>query len=306
MGVATGRTSSFTTPSPRVIRVVASSFTTTSPPQAIRVVTSTNFYADVVRQIGGRSVSVLGVLSNPSTDPHTYESSTTDAAAVAQADLIVQNGLGYDNFMQNLETSSPRAGRVVVDVGKVFGRKDGDNPHQWYDPATMPRVAALTAAVLSRFDPARRGVFAANVARFDASLKPWVTHIAALKARYKDVSVAVTEPVFDYETAVLGLRLATPHSFELAVQEGNDPAPQDVHIERNLLSTHAVKVFFYNQQVVEPLTLRLLGIARSAHVPVVGVYETEPSNKSYQAWMEAETNAVDRALRSSLSTEQIH
>jgi len=132
----------------------------------VRVVAAENFYADIVKSIGGSHVSVLGIIINPNTDPHSYESSTTDARAVADAGLVVQNGLGYDSFMPKLENASPDAKRTVVDVGAALGYKTGANPHLWYDPATMPRVAALVAADLSRRDPADKSVFAANLRPF--------------------------------------------------------------------------------------------------------------------------------------------
>lgn len=271
----------------------------------IQAVGAENFYANVIQQIGGRHVAALGIISNPATDPHSYESSTTDAAAVARASLIVQNGLGYDAFMQKLAAASPNKARTVIDVGQVFGRKAGDNPHQWYDPATMPRVAGLVAAVLARLDPADRETFQANLRRFDASLKPWIAHIAALRRRYKGAPIAVTEPVFGYAAQAVGLRVLTPRSFQLAIQEGNDPAPQDVQAVQNLLIQQKVKVFLYNLQAVEPITERLLGLARAHHIPIVGVYESMPLSSTYQSWMEAELNALDLALSHGRSTERI-
>ena len=271
----------------------------------IHAVGAENFYANVIQQIGGRHVVTLGIISNPSTDPHSYESSTTDAAAVARASLVVQNGLGYDAFMQKLEAASPNKARTVVDVGQVFGRKAGDNPHQWYDPSTMPRVAGLVAAALTRLDPAGKETFQANLRRFDASLKPWTTHIAALRRRYKGWPIAVTEPVFGYAAQAVGLDVRTPRSFQLAIQEGNDPAPQDVQAVQNLLIQQKVKVFLYNQQAVEPITEQLLGLARAHHIPIIGVYESMPRSKTYQTWMEAEMNALDLALSRGRSTERM-
>jgi len=272
---------------------------------AVQVVAAENFYGDVVRQIGGAHVAVTSIISNPSTDPHSYESSTSDASAVGRAALIVQNGLGYDAFMRKLEDASPNRGRTIIDAGAVFGRKTGDNPHQWYDPATMPRVAALVAAELARRDPRDRAYYAANLRRFNASLRPWTHLIAALRSRYRGAPVAVTEPVFGYALAALGLDVRTPRSFQLAIQEGNDPSPQDVQTEQSLLTGNRVKVLFYNQQAVEPTTTTLLGLARAHHVPIVGVYETMPPDKTYQGWMLAELQATGKALGAGVSTERI-
>lgn len=271
----------------------------------IQAVASTNVYGDVIEQIGGARVSVFSILSDPNTDPHSYESNTTDAAAVARATLVVQNGIGYDSFIAKLENASPNARRTVLDAGASLGYKTGDNPHIWYSPTTMPRVAALVAAALSRQDPAGAATFAANLRRFDATLKPWTNGIAALRKRYAGTPIAITEPVFSYEAQALGLKILTPNSFALAIMEGNDPSPQDAQLETNLFTANKVKAFFYNQQAVAPITVRLLGLARSHRIAIVGVYETKPSSRTYQQWMLAELQATRLALSKGISTEKI-
>jgi zinc/manganese transport system substrate-binding protein len=274
-------------------------------PIVLRAVGSTNVYADVIQQIGGSHVSVTGILSNPNADPHTYESSTADATAVEQATLIVENGLGYDAFMNKLENASPNRGRVVIDAGSALGHRDGDNPHIWYNPATMPRVAALIAAALGRQDPADKRLFAAHLRAFDRSLKPWTDLISVVRKRFAGTPVAITEPVFGYAANALGFKILTPNSFAMAIMQGNDPAPQDVLAEQDLFTRNEVKVFFYNQQAVAPITVRLLALARAHHIPIVGVYETKPRDKTYQQWMLAEVQATYTALTRGTSTEHI-
>lgn len=271
----------------------------------IQAVGAENFYADVIAQIGGSHVDVHSVLSNPNTDPHTYESNTADASAVGSADLIVQNGMGYDAFMKKLEDASPREQRVVIDVATVFGRHAGENPHLWYLPDTMPRIAGLIATRLEKLDPANAKEYESNRMRFVASLQPWAHAIQSAKQTYKGTPVAVTEPVFNYVATAMALDVRTPLSFQLAVEEGNDPAPQDVAAVRGLLANKSVKVFIYNQQTVEPTTARLLDLARKNALPIVGVYETMPKGLHYQQWMKAEVNAITAALKSGQSTEQL-
>lgn len=279
--------------------------TTQAAGMVVQAVASTNVYGDVIKQIGGAHVAVFSILSNPNTDPHTYESNTTDAAAVARATLVVQNGLGYDSFIVKLENASPRSDRTVLDAGARLGYRTGDNPHIWYDPATMPRVAALVAAELSRQDRADAASFAANLRAFDLSLKPWTAGIAAVRKQYAGTPVAITEPVFGYEALALGLKILTPNSFALAIMQGNDPSPQDAQTETDLFTQNRVKVFFYNQQAVAPITVKLLGLARSHHIAVVGVYETKPLAMTYQQWMLAELQATRLALSKGISTEHI-
>ena len=271
----------------------------------INVVASTNVYADVIAQLGGSHVQVMGILSDPNTDPHTYESSTSDAGAVAKATLVVQNGIGYDDFMGKLESASPNAKRVVVDVGKTLGYKVGDNPHIWYNPSTMPRIAPLIVDALAKQDPADAATFRANLKTFIASLRPWTALIAQVKQRFAGAPIAITEPVFSLEATAMGLKILTPTSFAFAIMEGNDPSPQDVQFQKNLFSGNKVKAFFYNQQAVAPITVTLEGLARTHHIPIVGVYETKPLAKNYQQWMVAEAQATLKALASGVSTEKI-
>ncbi|MDB5073954.1 MAG: periplasmic solute binding protein [Chloroflexi bacterium] len=276
-----------------------------APSVVVNAVGSTNVYSDVIQQIGGTHVSVVGILSNPNGDPHIYESSTADAALVARATLVVQNGIGYDAFINKLEAASPNARRTMIDVGARLGYKNGDNPHLWYNPATMPKVAAFIAAELSRQDPADKRLFERNLRSFDNSLKPWATLMNTINSQYGGTPVAITEPVFGYALAAMGLDALTPPSFAQAIQQSNDPSPQDVQVMQVLLSQNKVRCFFYNQQVVAPITAKLLEMARAHHVPIVGVYETKPLHMQYQQWVLAEARATDRALSRHLSTEQL-
>lgn len=273
--------------------------------RTIRVVAAENFYADVALQIGGRYVSAIGIMNNPSVDPHTYESSPTDANAIGAADVVIQNGIGYDAFMEKLEAASPRRARTVIDIGARLGYGAGYNWHLWYKPTTMPRVAALLAEEFSRRDPVHTASYLANQRAFIRSLIPWKAAIARVRTRFSGTPVATTEPLTDWFTDSTGLRVATPATFEAAIQSGNDPSPQDVRAMRELLIGRQVRVLLYDQQSVEPLTVRLLDLARTWHIPIVGMYETEPLSKRYQGWMLAEVTALDLALSRGVSTEHI-
>jgi zinc/manganese transport system substrate-binding protein len=260
----------------------------------------------MIAQLGGSHVKVTSILSNPNTDPHTYESSTKDASAIAGATLVVQNGIGYDDFMGKLEGASPNTNRVLIDVGAALGYKSGDNPHLWYKPDTMLRLAPLVSAALEMQDPTDKMIFQANLKSFQASLQPWFKQIAAIKKQYSDTPVAVTEPVFDYAVQATGLKILTPYSFQAAIMGGTDPSPQDVQLQKGFFGKKSIKAFFYNQQAVAPITVQLLSLAHKNHIPVVGVFETKPLQKTYQQWMIAEMTAVKLALSKGVSTEQIH
>jgi zinc/manganese transport system substrate-binding protein len=273
----------------------------------ISAVGAENEYANVLSQIGGPFVKVSAVLDNPNTDPHTFEASPSVAEEVGRAALIVQNGLGYDTFMNTMESASPNSRRKVIVAQHVLGLPDSTpNPHLWYSPSTMPAVAKVMAADLSEIDPAERSYFRARLATFDAALAPWRAAIASFKARYPGTPVATTEPVADYLLTAMGLRDLTPYVFQADIMNGVDPAPEDITLENGLFTAHRVKVFCYNQQVVDSLTASIRQAATSGHVPVVGIYETMPTpGFTYQSWMLAEVAAIRAAVAHGTSEEHL-
>jgi zinc/manganese transport system substrate-binding protein len=267
-----------------------------------------NEYANVISQIGGRYVAVSAIESNPNTDPHTFEASPSVAQVVAAARLVVQNGVGYDTFMNKIEAASPSSSRRVIDVQTLLGLPDSTpNPHLWYSPRTMPAVAAALVKALSAIQPSHAAYFAANARRFDASLKPWYKALAEFRAKYPETPVATTEPVGDYMLQAAGTVNMTPFTLQADIMNGVDPAPQDVTLQHGLFSGHRVKVFVYNQQVTDSLTESFLSEAHRDGIPVVGVYETMPvPGYNYQSWMLAEVNALQRAVADHTSTERLN
>jgi zinc/manganese transport system substrate-binding protein len=266
-----------------------------------------NEYANVISQVGGRYIHATAIMSNPNTDPHTFEASPSVAGTVSSAKLIVQNGLGYDDFMGKIESASPNASRTVIDVQHLLGLPSSTrNPHLWYMPTTMPAVAKAVAAELSKLQPSHAAYFSANEASFDRSLSGWYDAMQQFRSRYPNVTVATTEPVGDYMLQAAGADVLTPYSLQSSVQNGVDPAPQDVTFQNGLLSGRKVKVLVYNQQVTDSLTSKWLKAASANKIPVVGVYETMPTGGyNFQSWMAAEVNALQKAVTQGISTEKL-
>jgi zinc/manganese transport system substrate-binding protein len=281
--------------------------TTASSASVINAVGAENEYANVLSQIGGKYVHVLAILDNPNTDPHTFEASPQVAQEVSAAQLIVQNGIGYDSWMGRIESASPSASRKVIVAQQVLGLPDNTpNPHLWYDPKTMPAVAKVMASDLAALQPAHKTYFAANLRKFDASLAPWLNAIAQFKAQYGGTKAATTEPVADYLLTAMGIDNLTPFTFQADIMNGTDPAPQYIALENGFFSGHKVKLFAYNQQVVSALTTSIRQNAVADRVPVVGVYETMPTpGFDYQTWMLAEVQAIEKAVVSKVSSEHL-
>ncbi len=285
----------------------AAASTEASSGRTVAVVAGENEYGNVASQIGGTYVSVYSVDSNPNTDPHTYEATPSVGQKIANANLLIENGVGYDTFMGTLASASPNSARKVINVQQLLGLPDSTvNPHLWYDPKTMPAVANALASDLSSLDPAHASTFRANERKFVASLQPWFSAIAAFKAKYGGTTAATTEPVADYLLTAMGIKNLTPWQFQADIMNGTDPTPQDVSLEQGFFTKHQVKVFCYNQQVTDQLTDSIRQTALGAGVPVVGVYETMPvPGYNYQSWMMAELNAIKKAITTGVSTQHL-
>jgi zinc/manganese transport system substrate-binding protein len=257
-----------------------------------------NQYADVISQVGGKYVETSALLSNPNTDPHSFEASIAVAREVGGAQLVVQNGLGYDSFMDAIESAAPSTGRTVINVQQLLGLPDDTpNPHLWYDPARMPRVASAVAAALARVQPSHAAYFRANAAAFTASLGPLNAAVESFRLAHPGVPVAVTEPVADYLLSALGADNRTPWTFQADVMNGVDPSPQNVAAQRALFTGHKVQAFLYNRQVTDALTQSFVTLADQEHIPVVGVSETMPEpGYDYQSWMLATVRDLETAV----------
>jgi zinc/manganese transport system substrate-binding protein len=252
-------------------------------------------------------VHVSSILNNPNTDPHTFEASPSVAQAVSAAQLVVQNGVGYDTFMTTIENAAPNRARKVIVVQDLLGLPtDTPNPHLWYKPVTMPAVANAVAADLAALQPSHASYFKANAAAFISSLTAWNNAMAAFKAKYANTPVATTEPVADYMLQAVGADNMTPWALQADIMNGTDPSAQDVATQRSLFTQHKVKVFLYNQQVTDSLTESFITLAQQNGIPVVGVYETMPvPGYDYQSWMLAEVQALQKAVTSKVSTEHL-
>ncbi|MCW2539807.1 MAG: hypothetical protein JWN95_1532 [Frankiales bacterium] len=266
--------------------------------KTVTVVAAENFWGDIVSQIGGAHVKVTSIISDPNTDPHEYESSAQNAASLATADFVLENGLGYDAFMDKLLAASPHDGRDVLSVEKILNvTGDNPNPHIWYDAAELPKVAAAIAGELGHLDPTDQAAFTANAQTFDQSLQPLLSVIATIKNKYHGTKIAFTERVPGYLVDAAGLVLGVPASFAQSVEDGSDPSPSDTAAFNAALTSKTVKVLLYNSQVTDDETTKIKQLATSSGVPIVGVTETlPPTDRDFQAWQLRQAQQLLTAL----------
>ena len=283
----------------RLLAVLAMAVPVSVPASAsgasLRIVAAENFYGDLARQIGGAEVGVSSVLSNPETDPHLFETSPSTARALSDADIVIYNGAGYDPWMSRLLAAARSSHRTVIDAAVVSGHRAPDNPHIWYEPGVLPAVAREVAAALQRRDSAHAAVYQANLGKFLASLAPIDRRVSEIRRRHAGTWVTATEPVFGYMAEALGLKMLNDR-FQLATMNGTEPSPSQTAAFENSLRDGSARILFYNSQVTDAATRRLLEIAKESRVPVIGVTETEPEGQTIQTWFGGQLDRIAKAL----------
>ena len=270
---------------------------TAKPTRTLNIVAGENFWGSIVSQLAGKAATVTSVVTDPNADPHDYESSSDDARAFADADYVVLNGAGYDGWATKLLSGNPSGRRKVLTVAGLLGKKQGDNPHFWYDPDFVSRVIDRVEADLKALDPADIGYFDAQRQALDAAVAPSRDRLTAIRSRFAGTPVAATEDIFVYLGQYLGLRVISPPDFMRAVAEGNDPPAPSVARFQGQITTRQAKGLVYNLQTSTAVTTNIKKLAVRAGVPTIGVTETiQPPGATFQQWFTSELIRLQNAL----------
>lgn len=264
----------------------------------LQVVAAENVWGSIAAQIGGDRVQVTSIVANPATDPHDYEPTAVDARTLAEANLVIVNGIGYDAWAPKLLAANPVKGRITLTVGDVVGVKPGGNPHRWYSPANVVQVAAAIAAGYARLDPEDHAYFAQQAKKFETKgLAAYHAEIAGIRHRYAGVPVGASESIFAPLAQALGLKLLTPYSYLQAISEGTDPTARDTATVHAQIAKKQIKVWLFNSQNSTPDIQRLTNEAHAKHIPVTTITETlVPEHATFEAWQVAQLRALRAAL----------
>jgi len=262
----------------------------------VAVVAAENFYGNIVQQIGGDAVSVTSIMSDPNVDPHAYESSVADAKAIARADLVIENGAGYDDWMDKLLSASPGGSRIVLKGFDLAVKKLPDNEHVWYNIDNAQAIAGAITRALEKIHPEQSSLFSRNNRAFQESLGPIREKMTQISARFKGTPVGLTETIFLYQAVPLGLNVLTPFEFQKAIAEGNDPPADTVVETESQITQKKIRILIYNEQTVSPITTKAQNDAKASNVPIVGVTETMPAGETYQTWMLRQLDELRMAL----------
>jgi zinc/manganese transport system substrate-binding protein len=263
-----------------------------------RVVAAENFWGSIAKQLAGPGVDVTSIIVNPSTDPHDYSPTAADARAMAGADVAIVNGIGYDTWASQLIDANPVSDRTVIDVGDLLGLTDGDNPHQWYNPASVQKVIDGISAAYREKEPDRAAYFASLKRRFETvSLQQYNTLRAEIRRRFAGVPVGYSESIFQPLGADLRLRLMTPSSFTKSITEGTEISAKDKQTVERQAQQHLIEVWLFNSQNVTPDIQRINATCRRQHIPIATVTETlSPASSNFEQWQVAQLRRLMAAL----------
>ena len=267
----------------------------------IQVVAAENFWGSIASQIGGSHAHVVSIITNPDTDPHAYEPTATDARTLAGAQLVIENGIGYDPWAARF-LAADSGHPTVLNVGSLLGVADGGNPHRWYNPANVQSVISALVGDFQKLDPKDSSYFAQQHRHFDTvALAKYNATIAAIKANYGGTKVGASESIFAMLAPALGLDLITPYSFLKAISEGTDVSAADKQTIDAQIKDHEIKIYVYNSQNVTPDVQAQLGEVKAQHIPYATITETlAPATATYQAWQTTQLLGIQAALARAL------
>jgi zinc/manganese transport system substrate-binding protein len=275
------------------------SSTGVAPGGRVRVVAAENFWGSIAAQVAGPDAGVTSIIRNPETDPHGYEPTPRDARAFAGAQLVIENGIGYDPWAQQLLDANPVSDRTVLNVGRLLGVADGGNPHQWYSQAAVAKFIERVATDLEAVDPGHRAGYRRRARELESTgLAQYSALITQIRREYAHASIGASESIVTPLALTLDLRVVTPRAFLDAIAEGNEPTAGDKAIVDSQIAQHRIEVFVYNSQNATPDVQRLVDAARREHIPVATVTETlTPANASFQSWQVRELRELLGALK---------
>ncbi len=264
----------------------------------VQVVAAENFWGSIAAQLGGTHVDVTNIINNPDADPHDYEASPADARTIAKANYVIFNGVGYDPWVRQLLDANAASGRKELEIGKLVGKQEGDNPHLWYNPDYVTQVANRITADLKQLDAADASYFDQQHQQFlTTGLQSYHDLINTIKQKYQGTPVGSTESIFVYLAPALRLNLISPPAFMTAISEGTEPTAEDKATFDQQIAQKQIKILVYNKQNATPDTDALKAKAQQEGIPIVAITETlVPATASFQEWQSAQLQALEQAL----------
>ena len=263
------------------------------------VVASTDVWGSVAKAVAGDRATVTSIINSASADPHSFEASPADAAAIADASLVVYNGGGYDQWVDDVLKTHPDVASIDAYSllnATALGEPTPANEHVFYDLGTAKAVATELAARLATTDPGHAGDYTSNAEAFNREADAVQQTEKAIRTAHPGAAVVATEPVAHYMLIAAGVTDKTPKGFTSAIEQDTDPAPVDVAAMLDLITTRQVAAVLINQQTATEVIRQIQAAADSAGVPIVDVGETLPAGSDYLGWQRDTANRLAAAL----------
>ena len=264
----------------------------------VRVVAAENFWGSIATQLGGKHAAVTSIIVNPNADPHSYEPTARDLRTIADAGLIIINGIGYDTWATKAVAANGSSNQHVITVGKELGLADNSNPHRWYNPDNVHQIVLRIVNAYKAIDPSDSKYFDAQANAFElTSTAEYKSIISQIKTKYSGVPVGASESIFAMIAPALGLKLLTPPSFLRAISEGTDPTASDKSTIDAQIKNRLIKVYVYNSQNATPDIQTQIAAAKAEGIPISTITETlTPPTDSWEQWQTSQLKSLSAAL----------
>lgn len=272
--------------------------TSATDTRVVQVVAAENVWGSIAAELGGRHAKVTSIIVSPNVDPHAYEPTTGDLRAIADANLVLINGIGYDTWATKAVAANGPSTQQVITVGKELGLPDDANPHRWYSPDDVQRMVLRIITTYKAIDPTDSMYFDEQESAFESTATAeYKSMISQIRAKYSGVAVGASESIFAVLAPALGLKLLTPTSFLKAISQGTDPTAADKATIDEQIKNHLIKVYVYNSQNATPDIQSQITAAKAAGIPVSTITETlTPSTYTWEQWQTSQLKALSNAL----------
>ena len=190
----------------------------------IKIVASTNVWGDIAYQIAGEEATVTALIDNVNQDPHSFEASARDQLAVQDADIVIMNGGGYDDFVEQM-VEADETPAILINAYVASGDDDTRNEHIWYSASQVKDVGNVIFSALETVDRNSTPTYESNLAEFEAQISLIEIRTSEIASAWGGEKVFATEPLIYYLLQDTGMVDITPGEFSEAIEEERDVAP---------------------------------------------------------------------------------
>nr|WP_309544385.1 zinc ABC transporter substrate-binding protein [Corynebacterium jeikeium] len=264
----------------------------------IKLVASTSIWGSIAEDIteGRDDVEVTTILSSKDDDPHEYEATARDIAAVKDADIVVANGAGYDNWLtDNVEEGTPLVTAQPLAEAHHHGHEghdhghDATNPHVWFDLDVVSEFEKNLSAELHKLN--------SDIPESDEDVSKKTDELKQRIEKLSGKNVILTESVAAELVDDSELKDITPEGFAHSVNNESEPSAADLAATRQLITDKKADILITNEQSETPAAEQLTNAAKEAGIKVVNVNETPDEGQDYFEYADALIKQLEDATK---------